>query len=76
MLSRHAVATAGENIQAPDSSGSNDGVFGRILKWTGIILLIVLIIASAVLLILRRVNLSRYQKVRRRHAGTTERGEE
>ena len=76
MLSRHAVATAGENIQAPDSSGSNDGVFGRILKWTGIILLIVLIVTSAVLLILRRINLSRYQKVRRRHAGTTERGEE
>lgn len=73
MLARHSVAAAGESIQTTDPTGSNDGIFGRVLKWTGIVLLIVLSIAAAVLLILRRVNLSRYQKVRRRNAGTTER---
>lgn len=76
MLARHAVAAAGENIQILDSTDSNSGVFGRILKWTGIILLIVVVIAAAAILILRQVNLSRYQKVRSRHAGAGERGEE
>lgn len=75
MLARHAVAAAGTDIHAPNTSASPGGAFGRILKWMGIILLIVLILAAAALFVLRRVNLSRYRKAQRRNSGMAERRE-
>lgn len=75
VLARHAVSVAGDTIQIPDISNLNHGILGSILKWAGIILLIALAIAAAVVLILRRANLLRYQKARHRNADTTERRE-
>lgn len=68
LLARHAVAPSGTTIQAPDASGSGIGLLGKILKWTGLAFLILLVLAAAGLLILRQINLSRHQKSQRRRA--------
>lgn len=74
LMARHSVAPVGTTIQKPDPVGSGaGGVLGMFLKWTGIILAAVLLFAAAVVLVLRRINLSRRKNSRRRVPGTRER---
>ena len=67
LLARHDVAAQGTTIQIPDdANGNRGGSFLRLIKWVGIVLLIVGVSAVAVLIIVRRINVTRRRKAARR----------
>lgn len=75
LLAQHDVAAFGTTIKAPSDNSSGSGLFGRIMKWTAIVLVSLLLLAAVGLLILRSVNLRRHQQHKRRPAGAEERKE-
>ncbi len=65
LQARHDVALAGTTISTDAAQNTGSSLFGGILKWCGFLLLGLLAAAAAALLIIRCVNVRRYQKQRR-----------
>ncbi len=64
LQARHAVAPSGTTIRVENAGGAGGSLIGKILKWCGILLLALLVLAAATVVILRRINLRRYRKQR------------
>lgn len=72
LCARHDVAVRGTNIRYESPQSGNSLL--TVLKWGGIALLALVVLATAALLILRRINIVRYRKKRQR-SGRTRREE-
>lgn len=67
LLARHDVAVSGQRVQA--AQGENGSILRQIFKWAGIAVALLVVAVAAALVILRRVNISRYRKKQaNRHA--------
>lgn len=66
LLARHDVALQGTTIQLPDDANGSNGAFGRILKWFGVVVLVLGISTVVVLIVIRQINVSRRRAHTRR----------
>lgn len=74
LKARHDVALLGTTIIRDVEDDTTDGsVLGNLLKWVGIILLVLFVLAAVVLLVLRRVNRPHSQRREMRRRKTEER---
>ena len=75
LLSCHGVNPVGMSIQTPDNTGSEIGGFHAILKWSGVFVLVFLVITGMALVIIRRKRIYRGQNGKHRKSGIPERSE-